>query len=388
MLDTFEIRIEELEDIKTDGGDPGEPDNPSDSSATYTTKDNHNPPNGDNPNPSIPHTWTPGEPTGGKTTNGRDPFKFSIVKVYGTINPYTMEVADDVTIYQSSNTYNVNISDEYGRTDANGDTSPYHLRAYTVTNTTPIDGIPAGTSGAYPSGSGYTASQWCDGWTRGKNTTDKSDDFDYKNTDNNNAGQYAHHGFIDGYDGWSGNDETPGANGSLVPTTINVGGNNWINAKNQIDFVDLMKSHFTTGSVSDRYCINWNGGGLSTLSTTKNQGIYVYPTPGYDKTIYFGDYVDKSSEGTLYLLYLKEDSVVYRSDPLVIPESYITKAFDLNENKITLSGDATALYRSYVGGGGSDDTTGEATHSLMEHRFIFTTVDERNRIQNNMIFSF
>ena len=351
----------------------------------------------DTPREGVPsRTWTPGgsgRPTGDNTGtrgpkssetptgSGTPAFpehKFHVVKIYGTTNPYTFETADDYVSYQDLATYNVRISDEYGV-----DGSQYHLRAYTVSNTSPLgmDYLKSHVGEVLPAdtltGTGvYTASQWADGWTRGKNTDDKSDDFDYKNTDNINAGQYAHHGFIDGYDGWSGNDETPGVNGSLVPTTKAVGVLTPEEANaHVINFVDLMKSHFTTGTVSDRYCINWNGGGLSTLSTTKNQGIYVYPTPGYDKTIYFGDYVDKSSEGTLYLLYLKEDSVVYRSDPLVIPESYITRAFDLNENSITLSGDATALYRSYVGGGGSDDTTGEATHSLMEHRFIFTTED-------------
>jgi len=305
------------------------------------------------------------------------------VKIYGTTNPYTFETADDYVSYQDLATYNVRISDEYGV-----DGSQYHLRAYTVSNTSPLgmDYLKSHVGEVLPADTltdtgVYTASQWADGWQRSG--------FDYKDTTSDkNASQYAHHGFIDGYDGFSGNDgktnpeyssyDTVGDGvKNLIPTTINVGGNNSINAKNPIDFIDLMKSHFMTGSVSDRYCINWNGGNLSTLDTTggKNQGVYVYPNEGYDKTIYFGDYVDKSSEGTLYLLYLKEDSVVYRSDPLVIPESYITKAFDLNENKITLSGDATALYRSYVGGGGSDDTTGEATHSLMEHRFIFTTED-------------
>ncbi len=359
----------------------------------------------DTPREGVPsRTWTPdvsGRPTGDNTATrgpkssetptgpGTPAFpehKFHVVKIYGTTNPYTFETSDDYVSYQDLATYNVRISDEYGV-----DGSQYHLRAYTVSNTSPLgmDYLKSHVGEVLPADTltdtgVYTASQWADGWTRS--------DFDYKDTTSDkNANQFAHHGFIDGYDGWSGNDETPGVNGSLVPTTKAVGGLTSEEANaHVIDFVDLMKSHFTTGSVSDRYCINWNGGNLSTLGTTsgKNQGVYVYPTPGYDKTIYFGDYVDKSSEGTLYLLYLKEDSVVYRSDPLVIPESYITKAFDLNENKITLSGDATALYRSYVGGGGSDDTTGEATHSLMEHRFIFTTVDERNRIQNNMIFSF
>ena len=372
------LYVREMPDIKTDGGDPGEPDNPGDSSTTYTTKDNHNPPNGNNPPPHIEHTWTPGQPTGGKTTNGREPFKLNIVKVYGVINPYTYEVKDDVTIYQSSNTYNVNISDEYGRTDANGDTSPYHLRAYTVTNTTPIDGIPAGTSGAYPSGSGYLASQWCDGWTRGLNTSDTSDDFSYENPDNNNLGQYNHHGFIDGYDGFSGNDDSSGAIGSLVPTTNT-------EPTNGTNFVDIISKHFSSADLynpygSTQYFINWNGGSFN----TDRKSLYVYPNQGYDKTIYFGDYVDKSKEGTLYLLYLREDKVTYSSSALVIPESYITKTFDLeNEASITISGNYTALGDGFTGR--HEYATDEETHNIMQHRFIFKIPSLKNLLLNRKV---
>jgi len=363
----------------------------------------------DTPREGVPsRTWTPGgsgRPTGDNTGtrgpkrsetptgSGTPAFpehKFHVVKIYGTTNPYTFETADDYVSYQDLATYNVRISDEYGV-----DGSQYHLRAYTVSNTYPLgmDYLKSHVGEVLPAdtltGTGvYTASQWADGWQRSG--------FDYKDTTSDkNANQFAHHGFIDGYDGWSGNDgktnpeyssyDTVGDGvKALIPTNKNILDAQTEGHKDITSFQTLMQKHFNSSSsgadTDDRYMIEWTGG-----SYTKGiQGLYVYPNEGYDKTIYFGDYVDKSSEGTLYLLYLKEDNVVYRSEPLIIPESYITRAFDLNENSITLSGDATALYKTLSKDhtSGSYDDTGEATHSLMEHRFIFSTKDMRSTLQS------
>ena len=56
--------------------------------------------------------------------------------------------------------------------------------------------------------------------------------------------------------------------------------------------------------------------------------------------------------------------------------SYGTPLFPLkNINSLLDTNEIVANAASDYAGGGSDDTTGEATHSLMEHRFIFTTED-------------
>lgn len=53
--------------------------------------------------------------------------------------------------------------------------------------------------------------------------------------------------------------------------------------------------------------------------------------------------------------------------------SYGTPLFPLKNINSLL--DTNEIVANADSGGGSDDTTGEATHSLMEHRFIFTTED-------------
>ena len=59
----------------------------------------------------------------------------------------------------------------------------------------------------------------------------------------------------------------------------------------------------------------------------------------------------------------------------LFPLKNINSLLDTNEIVANAASDFAGGEYNSDGGNGSGDTTGEATHSLMEHRFIFTTED-------------
>lgn len=391
---------------------------------------------------------TPGRDKGtGKSTGGGDAFpnhNFNIVKVYGTVNPYTYDVTDDAVMVQSSNTYNVRISDEFGtsgtdRFDLDGGTSEYHLRAFSVTDSAPAAGVgvnPTNADGlgtmwlgggalgdlvssvkknsnyksfwlghsqySYPGVSGlegvdkysieqkivkdkalnagataglkFKASMWADGWCSGKDM-DGSVEEGNTWTDKmpeaySDSSEYTTIGFVDGYDGLSWSDGTTNGTRSfklgnksssgLTPVTSN----GFFTFKGLTPDIPMTKINKFIG-MDQAYAIKSTESQnfLNTFSGHSNPDnlVYVYTEDGYDKTIYFGDVVDKSKDNTLYLLYLKDDTVSYDLST-VIPESYITRSIDLSEHTVSVSGSVT----------GRGDT-GQEDQALFLHRFALTS---------------